>query len=117
MKDRTLAELTRIVKEFRDARDWKQFHTPKELAIQLTIESAELLELMQWLNGKELDEQLARRRQHIADELSDILHGVLLMADELGIDLGKAFLEKMEKNAKKYPVEKSKGSAKKYHEL
>lgn len=117
MSKSTLRELTRIALKFRDERDWRQFHNPKDLAITLTLEAAELLELMQWKNGRELMEDLNRRKGDLADELSDVLHATLLLADELGIDLGKAFREKMKKNAKKYPVEKARGSAKKYTEL
>ena len=116
-KSATIAELTAMVNAFRDAREWRQFHSPKELAIQLTLEAAELLELMQWRNGSELEKHLDARRELVADELADVLHGVLLVADEMGIDLVKAFVEKMKKNEKKYPVAKAKGSAKKYHEL
>jgi NTP pyrophosphatase (non-canonical NTP hydrolase) len=113
----TLEELTKIAVKFRDERDWKQFHSPKELAIQLIIEAGELLELMQWHNGKELEKHLKNKREDVADEMADVLHGLVLIAAEMEIDLGKAFKKKMLKNAKKYPVEKARGSAKKYHEL
>ena len=117
MSKATIEELTRIATKFRDERDWRQFHSPKELAITLVLEATELLELMQWKNGAELAAHLEKRKGDVADELADVMHSVVLIADEMGIDLGTAFKEKMEKNAKKYPVEKARGSAKKYHEL
>lgn len=117
MNNATLSELTKIATRFRDEREWRQFHTPKELAIQLILEAGELLELMQWKNGEQLGDHLQQKREDVADELSDVLHAVVLIADEMGIDLGEAFKAKMEKNALKYPVAKARGSAKKYNEL
>jgi NTP pyrophosphatase (non-canonical NTP hydrolase) len=112
----TLEELQQIAIKFRDERDWKQFHSPKELAIQVVLEATELLELMQWKNGAELAAVLKDRKQDMADELADVLHGVVLIADEMGIDLGRSFVEKMKKNERKYPIEKARGSSKKYTE-
>ena len=112
----TLEEVRKIATKFRDEREWKQFHSPKELAIQVVLEATELLELMQWKNGAELAEQLEKRREDVGDELADVLHGIILIADEMGIDLSQAFALKMEKNARKYPVEKARGSSKKYTE-
>lgn len=102
---------------FRDQRDWKQFHNPKDVAVSIALEAAELLELTQWKNGEELANALESKKAEVADELSDILYWVLLFAHEQGIDLGAAFEEKMRKNEAKYPVEKAKGSSKKYSEL
>ena len=116
-KSTTIEELIEIATKFRDEREWRQFHTPKELAIQLMLEAGELLELMQWKNGEELARHLTKRREDVADELADVMHSVVLIADEMGIDLGEAFKQKMQKNARKYPVEKARGSAKKYDEL
>lgn len=113
----TIEELTEMAVRFRDERDWKQFHTPKELAISLTVESAELLELMQWKQGEELNKQIEKRRGEIADELGDCLHSILLLGEELKIDLGKAFVEKLEKAGQKYPASKCKGRAEKYTDL
>src|SRR5256885_16862307 len=95
MNDVTLKELTDIAIKFRDQRDWKQFHSPKELAIQLIIEAGELLEHMQWRTGPDLDSHLHKKRQHVEEELGDILHGLVLIAAEMNIDLGKAFKDKM----------------------
>lgn len=102
---------------FRDERDWKQFHNPKDIAVSICLEAAELLELTQWKNGPELVESLKSKRAEVSDELSDLLYWVLLLAHEHGIDLAKAFEDKMQKNEAKYPISKSKGSAKKYSEL
>lgn len=85
--------------------------------MNLCIESAELLELMQWRNGEELRQHLESRREDLADELADVLHSVLLLAVEQGIDLDAAFERKMQKNERKYPVDKARGSARKWTEL
>ena len=113
----TLAELTARVLRHRDERDWGQFHTPKELAISLTVESAELLALMQWKTGEDLASAIADKRAQVVDELADVLHSTLLLASDLGIDLGDALEQKLTKDARKYPVEKAKGRNVKYDEL
>jgi NTP pyrophosphatase (non-canonical NTP hydrolase) len=113
----TIANLTKIALRFRDARHWKQFHNAKDLALTLALEAAEVLEHCQWRNAKELEAHLRRTKADVADELADVLHIVLLLANDLEIDLGQAFREKMIKNARKYPIEKSRGQAKKYTEL
>ena len=117
MNPDSLTDLIRAAVAFRDQRDWAQFHSPKELAISLAVESAELIQLMQWYKGDELTRVIEEKRDHLKDELADVLFSVLLLANELSVDLGKAFLDKLEKTAAKYPLEKSKGSAKKYTEL
>ncbi|MGE5609307.1 MAG: nucleotide pyrophosphohydrolase [Bacillota bacterium] len=117
MNKATMAELTKLVLEFRAERDWAQFHTPKELAISLVVESAELLELMQWKQGADLEAALKKKHGEIADELADCLHSILLLAHEMKIDLVAAFREKLKKVAAKYPVEKAKGKPNKYNEL
>lgn len=113
----SLSALQREVLRFRDARAWKQFHTPKDMAISLALEAAELLELTQWRNGSDLDAHLAERRDAVAHELSDVLYWVLLMAHDLDVDLGKAFAEKMRSNEQKYPVDKARNSHRKYTEF
>jgi dCTP diphosphatase len=110
-------DLVRAAVEFRDQRDWAQFHNPKELAISLAVESAELIQLMQWYKGDELTRVIEEKRDHLSDELADVFFSVLLLAAELKVDLGRAFLDKLAKTAAKYPVDKSKGSPKKYTEL
>ena len=117
MNKMTLDELTRRVLAHRDERDWGQFHTPKELAISLTVEAGELLALMQWKTGAALDQAVAAKHEHIRDELADCLHSLLLLADHVKVDLGEALLAKLQKDAIKYPVEKSRGRAEKYDEL
>ncbi len=117
MNEQTLAELTRRVAQHRDERHWKQFHTPKELAISLCVEAGELLALMQWKSGEQLLAAVEAKRGEIMDELADVLHSTLLLADDLQIDLGAALEQKLRKDAEKYPVEKAKGKNLKYDEL
>ena len=117
MSKATLEELTKAALAFRDERQWKQFHNFKDLALTLCLEAAEVLEHAQWKNGKELEQHLKTERGKVADELADVLHVILLLAEHEKIDLGEAFREKLARNAEKYPVHKSKGSAKKYTDL
>ena len=117
MSNDSLLALTKLVLDFRAARDWKQFHTPKELAISLVVESAELLEIFQWKQGAELDEAIAKRKGEIADELGDCLHSILLLAHDLKIEVGEALVGKMKKMELKYPVAKARGKPRKYNEL
>lgn len=113
----TLAELTELLLRFREERSWAQFHNPKDMALSLMLESAELLEHMQWKNGPELLDSLRAHREAVGDELADVLHWVLLIANDLNINLGEAAKQKIAKNAAKYPVDKAAGIAKKYTEL
>lgn len=106
----------RIV-EFRDARDWKQFHNPKDMAISLVLEASELIEHFQWKTPEEIDKHLKNNKSEVTDELVDVMYWVLLMAKDMDIDLSKGFDEKMSKNEAKYSVEKAKGNHKKYTEL
>lgn len=112
----TLDELTQLILRFRADRDWQQFHNPKDVAVSLTLEAAELLELTQWKNGDELRAHLAANKEALGDELSDILGWILILAHDQGIDLGEAFAAKVKKNEAKYPVERARGSARKYTE-
>jgi NTP pyrophosphatase (non-canonical NTP hydrolase) len=112
-----IKELTEKIKTFRDERDWKQFHNPKDLAIAISVEASELLENFQWLTVKESENLPPEKLQAVKEEIADVLNYLLLISDALGIDINQAILEKIEKNAKKYPVEKAKGNAKKYTEL
>ena len=110
-----IEELTEKVVRFRDAREWRRYHTPKNLALSIAVEAAELLEIFQWSeSGYEV---VDARRDRIAEEVADIFIYLLLFCHECGIDLIRAFNEKMEINESKYPVEKAKGSASKYTEL
>ena len=116
MNPATIADLTKLVLKFRADRDWQQFHNPKDMALSLTLEAAELMELMQWRNGAALERHLQVNKQRVGEELSDVLGWVLLLANDLQIDLAQAFRQKIRHNEEKYPVEKAKGSAKKYTE-
>ena len=111
LRDKTIQR----VLQFRDDRSWRQFHTPKDLAISMNLEAAELLEIFQWSGGNmDCDEtQLAKLR----DELADVLSYCILMADVCGLDLDEIMNEKVTKNEAKYPVEKAWGNAAKYTEL
>jgi NTP pyrophosphatase (non-canonical NTP hydrolase) len=108
-----LDTLQKAVVSFRDQRDWKQFHDPKDVAISLSLEASELLERFQWkTSGQALENKGA-----IEAELADVLYWVLLLGHDLQIDLASALKTKLAANAKKYPVQKSRGSSKKYTEL
>lgn len=111
-----ITELTKKVIRFRDERDWKQFHKPKDIAISLALEAAEVLEHFQWKTDAELEEYIKKYKEEIGDELSDVLYWILTMSHELHIDMVKAFNDKMIKNEKKYPIEKSKGNHRKYNQ-
>jgi len=107
----TLGELRNIVRQFVDQRDWQQFHTPKNLAMALAIEAAELMEHFQWLTPQ-ASRQVAEdptRREAAGEELADVLCYTLAIAEELGLDLADAFQRKMVKNRAKYPVEEYRG--------
>lgn len=112
-----LKEVMKKILSFRDKRDWQQFHDPKNLAEAISIESAELQEVFLWSDVKESRKIAAGKKKKIAEELADIFIYSLLFAHETNIDIEKAILEKIKLNNKKYPVEKSKGSSKKYKEL
>lgn len=113
----SLDTLMRSVLKFRNDRQWKQFHNFKDLALTLSLEAAELLEHAQWKSGRELEKYLKDNHEHVADELADVLHVTLLLADHLKVDLPRAFDRKMRKNEKKYPVSKAKGTSRKYDAL
>ncbi|MEI6190737.1 MAG: nucleotide pyrophosphohydrolase [bacterium] len=110
-------ELTKRIVDFRDARDWKQFHNPKDLAISLSLEASEVLEHFQWKNKEEMEKYIISDKEHIADELADVLYWVLLMSHDLNIDVLEALDRKQTKNEEKYPVEKAKGKHTKYNKL
>lgn len=102
-------EIINELKNFQKERDWKKFHTPENLAKSISIESAELLEHFQW--GKEYD------IDEVSEELADVMIYCLYMVDSLDLDVKEIIFNKMEKNAIKYPIDKSKGNAKKYTEF
>ena len=100
--------------QFRDERDWKQFHNPKDLAISISLEAAELLEVFQWSAE---DVNCDEKKNNIREELADVVNYCVLMADACGFDLDEIIQEKIKKNNEKYPVEKAKGSKEKYDRL
>lgn len=110
-------ELTKHIQDFSIARDWKQFHNPKDLALSLVLESTEVLEHFQWKNGEQIGEHVKTHKEEISEELADVATYLFQLADDLGIDLAKAIEDKLEKSNIKYPVEKAKGNSKKYTEL
>ena len=114
-----IQQLKEKVKAFCDARDWDQFHDAKEIAIALSIEASELLEHFRWKNKNEIKDKLNDpvKKEEIEDEMADIFYLLLRIAQMYDIDLSNALDRKMEKNDKKYPVDKSRGSSKKYNEL
>lgn len=97
--------------KFRNERDWEQFHNPKDLAIAINVEASELLELFLWKNSENVN------KERLKEELADVLAYCLLLADKYNFDVEEIVIEKIKKNAKKYPIEKSKGISKKYTEL
>jgi len=109
--------LLKEIRKFRDDRDWMQFHDPKNMAISISIEAAELLEHFQWKDPKDVEKHIASNKEAIADEIADVGVYLLELADNLGIDFEKAVLNKLAKNAAKYPVDKAKGVATKYTDL
>lgn len=112
MEPSTLQALTLRIKDFRDQRDWSRFHNPKDTALSLSLEAAEVLELFQWKDAEHRPDP-----DRLGEELSDVLYWVLLMASDAGIDLADAFEKKMQQNEAKYPIGKASGSAAKYTEL
>ena len=102
------------VLKFRDDRNWKQFHNPKDLAISISLEASELLEIFQWSGS---DTVCEGKKDKIREELADVLCYAILMADRCGLDMDEIVQAKVKRNNEKYPVEKAKDSAKKYDEL
>ena len=112
-----IKQLTEKIKKFRDERDWAQFHNHKDMALSLMLEAAEVLEHFQWKSQEEIEAYAQQHKDEIAEELADVAMYLFELADNLGIDLQKAIDSKLIKNSKKYPIEKAKGSAKKYTQL
>jgi NTP pyrophosphatase (non-canonical NTP hydrolase) len=112
-----IKKLTKKIVDFRNARDWEQFHNPKDLALSLVLESSEVMEHFQWKNKEEVDAYIKASKTEIGEELADVLCYAFLLAHALKIDLLDAFNDKLEKSGKKYPVEKAKGKHTKYNQL
>jgi len=112
-------DLQKRVIQFRDKRDWAQYHNPKDLAISLSLEVAELLEIFQWKDGTQVEKLKSdsQIRKKVEEELGDIFIYALTLAHEFRLDPANVILKKIQTNEKKYPVDKAKGNAKKYTEL
>lgn len=113
-KDRRMKELIDLINQFRDERDWRKFHNEKDLAISISLEASELLELFQW---KQSEEVVEKSLQEIREELADVFMYSFMLADNLNLDVEEIIKEKIDINSKKYPVELSKGNNKKYTDL
>jgi NTP pyrophosphatase (non-canonical NTP hydrolase) len=111
---KTVQELKDIASQFIKERDWVQYHSPKNLSMNISIEAAELMEKFLWITTQESIQEVDKNRQEIADELADVLFGVLCFADVTNIDLSQAFEHKLAEAAKKYPIDKVKGKHEKY---
>lgn len=114
---KNINNLTKRIIAFRNARDWKQFHNPKDVALSLVLEAGEVMEHFQWKNKEEIEKYVETNKAEIGEELADVLYWVLLMSHDLKIDVLDALEKKIEKNEKKYPVEKAKGRHAKYNKL
>jgi NTP pyrophosphatase (non-canonical NTP hydrolase) len=112
-----LTGLRDSLRQFAAERDWDQFHSPKNLAMALAVEAAELLERFQWLTEEQSKRPPPGELAGVREEMADVLNYLVRLADKLDVDLLEAAREKVALNAQKYPVEKSRGSAKKYSEL
>ena len=106
-----IKEITDKILEFRDERDWKQFHNAKDLALAISIEASELNECFLWKDAQEANEE------RVKEELADIMNYCFLLADKYKFDVKQIIFDKIEKNNQKYPAHKSKGTSKKYNEL
>lgn len=112
-----IEDLTEKIKQFRDARDWRQFHNPKDVALSLALEAVEVLEHFQWKNSPEIEEYLKANKEGVGEELADVLYWVLLMCNDLEIDIKEMLEKKIKRNEEKYPIEKAKGKHTKYNRL
>jgi len=117
MPEQSLEELAVRLREFAAERDWDQFHSPKNLAMALSVEASELLEHFQWLTEKQSSSLPSEKLQQVREEIGDVLIYLTRLGDKLGIDILAAAFMKTEKNRVKYQIDKAKGSAKKYTEL
>lgn len=109
----SIKELTNKIVEFRDARNWKQFHNPKDMAISISLEAAELLEVFQW-SGTDTEVDTDKKLSKVKEELADVLIYALLMGNDLGLDIPEIISDKIDENNRKYPEEKAYGKADKY---
>lgn len=110
-----IEELRQKILKFREERDWKQFHNPKNLSMSIAIEASELMEIYQWLSLEDSVEYSKKHKKEIEEEVGDIFNYLILFANDLGIDLVKATSDKLEISKKKYPINKAKGNSTKYN--
>jgi len=110
----TLAKLREIAKQFVTERDWNQYHSPKNLSMDISIEAGELMEKFLWLDTQESVDELNKNRQEIEDELADVFFALLCFSNAANIDISAAFAKKIQEIAAKYPVDKVKGRKEKY---
>ncbi|MFH1773679.1 MAG: nucleotide pyrophosphohydrolase [Methanobacteriota archaeon] len=117
--EKTVGNLKEAIKKFRDERDWGKYHKPKDLALSISIEAAELLELFQWKSEDEIDELLKDPKYFasVEKELADVINYCFALSNALDIDISKALLDKIEISSRNYPIKKTKGKYKKYTEL
>jgi NTP pyrophosphatase (non-canonical NTP hydrolase) len=111
------AKMIEKIKEFRDERDWMKFHNHKDMALSLVLEATELLEHFQWKSPEEVISYGKAHREELSEELADVAMYLFELADNLGINLKRAMLKKLEINSSKYPVEKARGRHTKYNKL
>lgn len=109
--------ITKKLIDFRNKRDWEQFHNPKDVALSLVLEATEVLEHFQWKSEKEIQEYIKSHKKDIGEELADVFNWVLILSHDIGIDILKTSEAKIKANGKKYPVKKAKGRHTKYTEL
>ncbi len=114
---KSIMELTKKIIDFRNVRDWKQFHNPKDVALSLVLEAGEVMEHFQWKSQEEIKRYVQTNKEAIGEELADVLYWVLLMSHDLDIDIAQSLEEKIRRNEVKYPLEKAKGSSKKHNKL
>jgi dCTP diphosphatase len=112
-----IKKITGKIKQFRDERDWLQFHDPKNMAVSIMLEASELLEHFQWKTKAEVEEYIEHNCESVQEEIADIAMYLFELADNLGISLIDAMEKKLKKNAAKYPIAKAKGIHKKYNQL
>jgi NTP pyrophosphatase (non-canonical NTP hydrolase) len=113
----TLEDLTAEIRAFRDARDWRQFHAPKELAVAISAEAGELLQHFVWQSPEQSEQRARDRRDAVGDEIADVAILLLELADNLNLDLAQVIRAKLARNEQRYPVEMARGSNRKYNEL
>lgn len=112
-----IEELTKQLIAFREAREWKQFHKPKDLAVSLSLETAEVLEHFQWKSEREIEEYIKTHKDEIGEELADVFNWVLIMSHDFGVNIANASAKKIAANEVKYPIDKAKGKHTKYTRL